>query len=75
LRGFQFRDKKMGWCRRTTQFCGDLLDTVPAVRYIKDVFHYAISDTEGGNKAMLSATRSTAKMQLKWDSSPDRPEL
>jgi hypothetical protein len=50
----------MGRCQRTTQFCGDVLDTVPAVRYIKDVFHYAVSDTEGGNKAMLLATRSTA---------------
>jgi hypothetical protein len=36
-------------------------DGVPVVGHVKGVVHYVAGDTEGGDKAMRSATRSTGR--------------
>ena len=42
------------------QGMGDLADAVPGVGHIKGAIHYACGDTEGGDKAMMHATRGLA---------------
>lgn len=50
----------------TQKKCGNALlrtaDGIPVVGHAKGAIHYACGDTEGGNKAMMSATRTTATM-------------
>lgn len=50
----------------TQKKCGEALlrtaDGIPVVGHAKGVIHYACGDTDGGNKAMRSATRTTAVM-------------
>lgn len=50
----------------TQKKCGNALlrtaDGIPIVGHAKGVIHYACGDKEGGNKAMMSATRTTGVM-------------
>lgn len=50
----------------TQKKCGNALlrtaDGIPVVGHAKGVIHYACGDKEGGNKAMMSATRTTGVM-------------
>jgi len=41
-------------------FLGSVLNTIPVVGHIKGVVHYVTGDTEAGNDAMHSATRTSA---------------
>ncbi|XP_053608822.1 uncharacterized protein LOC128674354 [Plodia interpunctella] len=41
-------------------FLSNVLDSIPVVGHVKGVVHYAVGDTEGGNKAMYQSTRTTA---------------
>ncbi|CAG0903251.1 unnamed protein product, partial [Darwinula stevensoni] len=48
----------------TQKRCGqgllNVADGIPVVGHVKGLVHYAVGDTEGGTKAMKTATRSTA---------------
>lgn len=50
----------------TQKKCGNALlrtaDGIPLVGHAKGAIHYACGDTEGGNRAMMSATRTTGVM-------------
>ena len=41
------------------EFLSDTADAVPGVGHVKGGIHYACGDTEGGNKAMKSSSRTT----------------
>ncbi|XP_060804225.1 uncharacterized protein LOC106139693 [Amyelois transitella] len=41
-------------------FLSNVLDSIPVVGHVKGVVHYAVGDTQGGNKAMYQSTRTTA---------------
>ena len=48
----------------TQKYCvkglSNVVDSVPLVGHAKGAVHYALGDTEGGNSALLAATRSSA---------------
>lgn len=44
--------------RRCGKAMSDLVDGVPVVGHAKGVVHYTLRDTEGGDRAMKSATRT-----------------
>ena len=50
----------------TQKKCGNALlrtaDGIPVVGHVKGAIHYACGDSEGGNKAMMSVTRTTGVM-------------
>nr|CAH0101299.1 unnamed protein product [Daphnia galeata] len=41
-------------------FFGNLLNSIPVVGHVKGLIHYVCNDEEGGDRAMLSATRTVA---------------
>ena len=43
-------------------FVNDTVDGIPGVGHLKGGIHYAVGDTEGGDKAMKSASRTTGVM-------------
>lgn len=40
-------------------FFANLADAIPVVGHIKGIVHYAVGDSEGGQKAMYQATGTT----------------
>ena len=49
-----------GWWILLQSNMSSFFNSVPIVGHIKGIVHYARGDKEGGNKAMKSATRTTA---------------
>lgn len=41
-------------------FLSNVADSIPVVGHVKGIVHYAVGDSEGGNKAMYQATRTSA---------------
>ncbi|GBO13782.1 hypothetical protein AVEN_223725-1 [Araneus ventricosus] len=41
-------------------FFSNVLDSIPVVGHVKGVIHYAAGDTDGGNRAMYQASRTSA---------------
>ncbi|XP_044583052.1 translation initiation factor IF-2-like isoform X10 [Cotesia glomerata] len=40
-------------------FLSNIADSIPVVGHVKGIVHYAVGDSEGGNKAMYQATRTS----------------